>query len=67
MADAPEYSQETLELFALIDSYADGELNLEQTVTRIKNLCGIEPADMKGILYKIDRQNVLIFKDFKGE
>ena len=64
MADAPEYSQETLELFALIDSYADGD-NQHQNGYKNKNLCGIEPALRKEFIYKIDRQNVLIFRGFQ--
>ena len=50
LVETPEYSQETLKLFALIDSYADGELNLKEAKNKIHSLTGIPRLDMEKIL-----------------
>ena len=59
MIDTTKYSQETLELFALIDSYADGELNLVDATNKIHSLTGIPHLDMKKILLNVKRENVV--------
>ena len=61
MVETPEYSQETLELFALIDSYAYGELNLEDAISQIHCLTGISHLDMKKILLGVERDNIVHF------
>ena len=59
MVETPEYSQETLELFALIDRYADGELNLKEATNKIHSLTGIPHLDMEKILLGVKRENVI--------
>ena len=65
MVETPEYSQETLELFALIDSYADGELNLKEATNKIHSLTGIPHLDMEKILLSVKRENVIHLTEAK--
>ena len=61
MIDTTKYLQETLELFALIDSYADGELNLKEATNKIHSLTGIPHLDMEKILLGVKRENIIFF------
>ena len=56
---AAELSQETQQMFTVMDKYEDGEINLEEVVQLILAFAPIEPKKIREILNGIDRDNVI--------
>jgi Ca2+-binding EF-hand superfamily protein len=56
---AAELSQETQQMFTVMDKYEDGEINLEEVVQLILAFAPIEPKKIREILNGIDRDNAI--------
>lgn len=56
---AAELSQETQQMFTVMDKYEDGEINLEEAVQLILAFAPIEPKKIREILNGIDRDNAI--------
>ena len=56
---AAELSQETQQMFAVMDKYEDGEINIEEAVQLILAFAPIEPKRIREILNGVERDNLI--------
>lgn len=56
---ALDLSQETQQMFAVMDKYEDGEINIEEAVQLILAFAPIEPKRIREILNGVERDNLI--------
>ena len=54
-------SQETRQMFDVIDRYETGEINLEQATDMIMACAPLEAENIKNILKGVERENLINF------
>jgi len=54
-------SQETRQMFDVVDRYETGEINLEQAIEMIMACTSLESEKIKNILKGVERENLLNF------